>query len=661
MLVLGALALIVLLGAGLRFYQLGAHSIGNAYYAATVKSMLTSWHNFFFASFEPGGSVSVDKPPVGFWIQCASAGLLGVNGFALALPQALAGVLSILVLYRLVRRSCGPWAGLAAALTLAVMPVAVSTERNNTIDGLLVLVLLLAAWAFLRAAEKGSLLLLLLGALLVGLGFNIKMLQAFLPLPAFYVVCLLGPRTAWWKRLLHLAAATALLLVVSLSWAVAVDLTPADSRPYVGSSTDNSVLQLITGHNGLARLGLFGGPQPRSGAGPAPGAPAGPQNPPPPVPSQPNPARTPGPLPNSPSQPAGPVQPGLPPRNPPGPGTGMPNPGGVQPGGSSEVGQAGPLRLFVEPLVSEASWLLPAALLGVLLVLVALGRPWPLQEQHRALLLWAGWLLPEALYFSFNSGLFHAYYLIMLGPPLAALVGAAAWALSRLWTRRPWPAWGALALLSAATLFLQMITLRGYPAYGGWIPLVAVPSALLGLTLLAWRPRRVLPPLGIGLLLLGLFLAPLVWSVLTALNPNPNVALPRAGPAAASPGQDRPSPLPPTQQRLTEYLLAHTRPDSYLFATLRATEAAPYIVATGRPVLAVGGFSGGDNVAGVEELAAMVAAGNLRYFLGGWEDRRDIATWLERSCCPVALPAGIPAEGRALDIGLYDCECTAHP
>ncbi|MBU0511681.1 MAG: glycosyltransferase family 39 protein, partial [Chloroflexi bacterium] len=198
------LGLVILLGTFLRFYELGDYTIGNTYYAAAVKSMLTSWHNFFFVAFEPGGSVTVDKPPLGFWVQAISAYFLGVNGFALALPQALAGVFSIGVLYHLVQRHFGVLAGLTAALVLAVAPVTIATERNNTIDGLLVFVLLLAAWAFIIAAEKGQLRYLLLGAFLVGLGFNIKMLQAYMVLPAFYALYLFGARTVWWKRILHL-------------------------------------------------------------------------------------------------------------------------------------------------------------------------------------------------------------------------------------------------------------------------------------------------------------------------------------------------------------------------------------------------------------------------------------------------------------------------
>lgn len=175
------LVLVLLLGVLLRFYNLGAGGVGNTYYAAAVKSMLMSWHNFFFVAFEPGGSVSVDKPPLGFWVQALSAHFLGVTGFALALPNAIAGLLSIFMVYQLIRRPFGVWAGVAAALTLAIMPVAVATERNNTIDGLLVFVLLLAAWAFLQAVYTKKVSWLFLGAFIVGLGFNIKRCRPFCP------------------------------------------------------------------------------------------------------------------------------------------------------------------------------------------------------------------------------------------------------------------------------------------------------------------------------------------------------------------------------------------------------------------------------------------------------------------------------------------------
>src|SRR5271157_1958193 len=138
-LIAGILTAILAAGAFLRLYHLGQVGV-NEYYASAVKSMLQSWHNFFYVAFEPGGTVSVDKPPLGFWAEALSAYLFGFSGFSLALPNALAGILSIFVIYKLVRRPFGSWTGLAAAAVLAMMPVAVSTERNNTIDGMLALV-----------------------------------------------------------------------------------------------------------------------------------------------------------------------------------------------------------------------------------------------------------------------------------------------------------------------------------------------------------------------------------------------------------------------------------------------------------------------------------------------------------------------------------------
>jgi 4-amino-4-deoxy-L-arabinose transferase-like glycosyltransferase len=203
-----ALGATLLLAALLNFWQLSKEGYGNTYYAAGVKSMLQSWHNFFFVSFDPGGFVTIDKPPLGFWIQALSAKLFGFSGVSLLLPEAIAGVLSVFVLYRLVARSWGPVAGLVATLALALTPISVVANRNNTIDSLLVLTVLLAAWAVLKAAETGRLRWLMLCAVLVGLGFNIKMLQAYLVLPAFWALYLVAARASWQTRRFWAATAT---------------------------------------------------------------------------------------------------------------------------------------------------------------------------------------------------------------------------------------------------------------------------------------------------------------------------------------------------------------------------------------------------------------------------------------------------------------------
>src|SRR3989440_5567144 len=249
-----ALGAILVIAAALNVWQLSQVGYGNTYYAAAVRSMLQNWHAFLFNAFDANGFVTIDKPPLGFWLQVASARLFGYSGLSLMLPQALAGVLSVAVLYRLVSRTFGAGAGLLAALALAVMPVSVAASRSNIVDSTLVLVTLLGAWAVLRAAETGRLRWLLLCAALVGLGFNVKMLEAYLVVPAFGLLYLVAAPRRWTTRTWHLGMATLVLLVVSFSWAVAVDLTPASARPYVGSSGTNSEINLALGYNGLERL-----------------------------------------------------------------------------------------------------------------------------------------------------------------------------------------------------------------------------------------------------------------------------------------------------------------------------------------------------------------------------------------------------------------------
>src|SRR5712691_2874162 len=207
---------ILLISIFMNFFQLGQNGFANLYYASAIRSMLDNWHNFFFVSFDPGGFVSIDKPPLGFWLQAASAKLFGFTPFSVFLPQALAGVLSVLLLYYLIRRHFGVVAGLLAALALALSPISVVTNRNITIDSTLALVLLVGAWAVMRAAETGRLRWLLLSAAVVGIGFNVKMLEAYLVVPAYGLLYLLAAPISIWKRMGHLALAAIVMLTISL-------------------------------------------------------------------------------------------------------------------------------------------------------------------------------------------------------------------------------------------------------------------------------------------------------------------------------------------------------------------------------------------------------------------------------------------------------------
>lgn len=639
---------ILLLGAFLRFYKLGEAGVGNQYYAAAVKSMLQSWHNFFYVAFEPGGSVSVDKPPLGFWVQCLSAYFLGVTGFALALPNAIAGVLSIFVLYRLIQRPFGAWAGLLAALALALTPVAISAERNNTIDGLLVFVLLLAAWAFLESVYTRKVGWLFLGAFLVGVGFNIKMLQAFLPLPGLYALYFFAAKYKWWQKILQLAAASVLLLTVSFAWAVAVDLTPAEDRPYVGGSEDNTVMELVFGHNGISRI-LGRGiqrirvdePDPRPGYGLPPG----------------------GPLPGSPKPPLM----RYPPRPPDLPGGGDPaadadgsgRAGQSGQDGVMDVGTPGTNRLFTFPLVGEIGWILPFALGGLFLLVVALGIKRPLNGQQAALILWAGWLIPEAVYFTYSTGIMHAYYMIMMAAPLAALFAMTGWAGWQLLQKRKWLALGVISLLAGGTIIFQAFMLSGKTSASGWATACAGILLTMGVILMATGSsgsRKM--QTGLSLVLLAVLVAPGLWSFLTTFNATPNSGLPYSGPAQADSlgGKNEEGAAPP----LLQYLLENTAPGSYLLATVTANQAAPYILASGRPVFTFGGFGGMDQIVDADGLAEMVSSGELRFVLNqGLEQRQEILTWLTQNCKPAdirVLPSRIIPGGRQQNaFPLFDC------
>ena len=248
------LGAVMLISVFMEFFQLGQNGFANPFYASGVRSMLDSWHNFFFASYDPGGFVTIDKPAFGLWLQAISAKIFGFSAFSVYLPQALAAVLSVLILYHLIRRHFGVTAGLLAALALAITPLSVVTSRNNTIDSTLVFSTVVGAWAVLKATETGKLRWLLLCAVAIGIGYNIKMTEVFLVVPAFGLLYLLAAPKKIWTRIWHLVVTLLVMLVIALSWSVVVDLTPASQRPYVGSTQDNSEISLAIGYNGLQRI-----------------------------------------------------------------------------------------------------------------------------------------------------------------------------------------------------------------------------------------------------------------------------------------------------------------------------------------------------------------------------------------------------------------------
>jgi 4-amino-4-deoxy-L-arabinose transferase-like glycosyltransferase len=249
-------ALVTLLSgtALLYLWGLGASGWANGFYSAAAQAGSVSWKAFFFGSFDAGNAITVDKTPAALWVTGLSVRLFGLNAWSILVPEALAGVATVALVYLTVRRWSGPVAGLLAGAVCATTPVAVLMFRFNNPDALLVLLLVAAAYAVTRALERASTRWLVLAGVLVGFGFLTKMLQAFLVLPAFGVVYLLAAPAPVRRRLGQLALATLAMVAAAGWWVAIVALWPASSRPYIGGSQNNSILELALGYNGFGRL-----------------------------------------------------------------------------------------------------------------------------------------------------------------------------------------------------------------------------------------------------------------------------------------------------------------------------------------------------------------------------------------------------------------------
>lgn len=682
------ISLILILSAILNFANIGIEGYGNGYYAAGVKSMTMSLKNFFFVSFDPGSFVTIDKPPAGFWIQAIFAKIFGFSGWSILLPQALAGVISVYLLYYLVKRSFGNLAGLISALCLAVTPVFVAASRNNTIDNLLVATLLLGCIALTKAAEQGKARYLYISLLLVGIGFNIKMLEAYMIGPAIYITYLLSSNISFKKKLGRLVIGSVILAVVSLSWAVIVDLVPAQNRPYVGSSTNNSELELIIGHNGLERLGLsgksnggFGGTNKDDGNRQArdsrgnneelsnneqmsQGQTGG--N---------NQGSMPGQGPNGNTQ-GGPGTSGDGnnqgmPGNPTG-GNAQPTNGGMQGGGPGGQGgvqgsfgsqvKAGITRLFVKSSLSDQIvWFLPLAFLGFIAGSIKEKLRLKLDNKRKiSLVLWITWLVPEFIYFSYTTGLFHPYYLTMMAPPAAALAGIGIVEMLELYKEGTWKAWllpigfaltGAAHMMMMSYFTSNLSTITRGIILTSLILCFAASAMLAILNMVTFIKRKnntdldenknanVLKVL-VGIATVGILVTPFIGAS-AAITHSVNSTIPCAGLELLSNGERSGlggTPFGRTESvsnsKLINFLKSNKTNEKYLLVVSSSQSADSIIIQTGEPVMALGGFSGSDKTITLDEFKEMVKNGEVRYVLSGGRGpggNNEIMNWVAQN------------------------------
>jgi 4-amino-4-deoxy-L-arabinose transferase-like glycosyltransferase len=609
-------ALLALLAAtGLLYLlDLAASGSANAFYTAAVQASTKSWKAFFFGSFDSSNFITVDKPPASLWVMDISARVFGVNSWSILAPQALEGVASVGLLYAAVKRWFGVPAGLLAGGILALTPVAVLIFRFNNPDALLTLVLIGAAYAVTRSVELARTSWLLLAASLIGLGFLTKMMQALIVVPGFALIYLIAAPTPVRRRVLQLLGAGVALVVSAGWWVAIVALWPASSRPYIGGSQDNNILNLIFGYNGFGRL------------------------------------------------------------------TGNESGSVVGGGAAGQAGQWGPTgigRLFGSEMGTQISWLLPAALL-FLVVALWLGRRAPRTDVRRAAVLgWGSWLVVTGLVFSYAQGIIHPYYTVVLAPAIGALVGiGATWA----WRQRDLPV-SRLALASATvvTALWTYHLLEQTPTWLPWLRYLVVAFGLAAATALAVQPmlQRTLgqfAPLVATLSVVTLLAAPAAYALQTASTAHTG-ALPTAGPAGSStmagrggfrgrnggggfgarPGFGSRFAPPtggfggggPSRGGALGGLLDSSIPSAALVALLKqdathytwvaaavgANSAAGVQLAAGEPVMAIGGFNGTDPTPTLAQFEQDVANGTIHYFLAGGQGGRtggssSIATWV---------------------------------
>ncbi len=615
---------------------------GNLYYAAAAQAGSQSWTAWFFGSLDAGDFITIDKPPLSTMVLGLSVRVFGLSSWSVLAPQALMGIAAVAILYLSVRRTFGVPAAVIAGVVFALTPAAVLMFRYDNPDALLTLLLVGAAASLLRALEDGRWRWLVAAAALVGFAFSTKFLQAYLVLPAFALTwAIAGPGSSR-RRAAGLLVAALVVAVTSLWWVVAMELIPAGSRPYIGGSTTDSALELLLGYDGLGRILGQGGGGATAGAG-----------------------------------------------------------GG---GGTGFSGDPGILRLLNAEMGGQTAWFLVASLVGLIAGLVARWRAPRTDPARAAFLLWGGWLVVTALVFSFMSGIIHSYYAVALAPAIAALTGAG---LVTAWRARDRIAARAgLAAAIAASAGTAWLLLDRVPTFWPGLGIAALAVGLAAAIVVMLPPARVHPrlPLSVATAAMVVLMAgPAAFAIdtiQTAYSGGDVAAGPpavgdgfgaRAGIAADGVADGGGVPADGGVQPggaadgggiasgLTDYLAAERGDATWIVAVTGADQAASIQLATGMPVMAMGGFSGSDPTPTLDELRAWIADGSLRFVLvGGGTGRAgdggplgglgplgadggpvggngplgdragtgDVATWVQGACTPVDL-AGVT--------GLYDC------
>ncbi len=584
----GLVALIVAT-AVMYLWNITINGMGNQFYAAAAQTGSTNWEALLFGSLDPHNFITVDKPPVSQWAMGLSGQIFGFNSASMLIPQALMAVAAVALLYGAVARVSGPRTGLLAGAVLALTPVAALMFRFNNPDAVMVLLMTAAAYCTVRALQQASAKWLAWAGVALGFAFLAKMLEGLMVAPALAAAYLIAAPTPLRSRFRHVLVA-AVAFVVSAGWFVVLTLLwPASSRPYIAGSTDDNFMNLVLGYNGFARiLGRnhmgFGPPDHVVGAA------AGAQ-----------------------------LSHGF---------------GGF--GGFGDQSQ-GWSRLFGGEFGFEIGWLVPAALLATVLVVLMRRRAPRTDLVRGAAIVFGGWLVVDGLVLSFMHGMIHAYYCLSIAPPVAAMFAIG---VHELWRhRQKWLYRSGLAVLVGGSAVWGWWVLG---RNGDWLPglrwtilVFAVVAAIALLGRWTAESRRAVARGAIGVGLLGALAGPAAYAIATIGQPHQGGG-PAVGPAQATRhggfGFDQSS-----DNAVLDAMLKDTNTE-WSAAVSRSSSAAGLELSTGTAVMAIGGFSGSDPAPTLSQFKDDVAQHKVAYYVvvnhrgrgPGWTNRghADIADWV---------------------------------
>ncbi|MEE4022001.1 glycosyltransferase family 39 protein [Gordonia sp. PKS22-38] len=604
-------------------WNLSANGWANSFYSAAIQAGSESWTAWFFGSSDMANSITVDKPPAALWIPSLSVRIFGLNSWSVLVPEVLMGVASVALLYLITKKYFGHWPGILAGVVLAVTPVAAMMFRFNNPEALLILLMIAAVWATLKAIDDGRLRWMILTGVFVGFGFLTKQLQVMLIVPPLAITYLAFGQHTWIRRIGHLFAALGVLIVSAGWWILAVELWPATSRPYIGGSQNNSILELTLGYNGLGRLN---------------------------------------------GNETGSVVPG----------GGYGGPGGGAGGGM--WGDTGWLRMFEPAQGGQIAWLIPTGLLLLVAALVLIGKARRTDPRRAYLVVWGLWLLVTMAVFSFMAGIFHSYYTAALAPAVAAVVAGGA---TVCWSQRH-RLWVRIVLGTAVWIaaIWSFVLLGRSPDFVPWLRWMVLFVGLFGGILMLVAHRTYLSAVAVVAALGAGVAGPIAYTVDTIATPKQGSIIsagPRAeggfGPGGGGPGGGGPGGGGPrggaggpgadgAQAAGTAGgptagaagtmpgagggmggpgaggaggaggpggLLMGSHPGDELVAMLQedadqytwvaaavgSNEASGYQLESGYSVMPIGGFNGTDPSPTLQQFQELVAERKIHYFLGG--------------------------------------------